>query len=210
MLCACRTSISLRVMTVTEAGVDMIGASVLVAPEARLATKPLVPALARCAVDTSAGFACCCCCCAPARSACRFGRWFGSCRDTVLRRTCVGRCARGAGASTLTGGSADAPDCPALCASAGEPVISEAPSANMLAVYLKVTSCETEIVRRATPCAFQCICQCPIRRTRWAKLMLDLTRRSQPLASYEATRCASSCRVFESLEVCVRTFFEGF
>ena len=54
MLCARRTSISSRVMTAIEAGVDMIGESVLVAPEARVATKPLVPALTRAAVPTSA------------------------------------------------------------------------------------------------------------------------------------------------------------
>ncbi|MEY9639987.1 hypothetical protein ABIF66_008241 [Bradyrhizobium japonicum] len=54
MLCACRTFISSRVMTAIDAGVDMIGASVLVAPEARVATNPLVPALTRAAVPTSA------------------------------------------------------------------------------------------------------------------------------------------------------------
>jgi hypothetical protein len=54
MLCARRTSISSRVMTAIEPGVDMIGESVFVAPEARLATKPLVPALTRAAVPTKA------------------------------------------------------------------------------------------------------------------------------------------------------------
>ena len=47
-------------MTAMEPGVDMIGASVLVAPEARLATKPSVPALTRAAVPTSAAGAGCC------------------------------------------------------------------------------------------------------------------------------------------------------
>jgi hypothetical protein len=133
MLCARRVSISSRVMTATEAGVDMIGESVLVAPEARLATNPLVPALTRAAVPTNGEGAGCC----AERLACSAERWFAPRRADMLRRGWTGRCVRCAGASTVTGGKA-APGWPAFCASDGEAVISKPPNASMLAVPLNV------------------------------------------------------------------------
>src|SRR4051794_32790781 len=126
MLCARRTSISSRVMTATEPGVDIIGESVLVAPEARLATKPLVLALTRSAVDTSPGFAGAC---AAGFNACRARRACSPLREAALRCGAA-RCAFGLGASTVTGGNAD--DCVAVCAFAGE-AARRAPSASMLA-----------------------------------------------------------------------------
>src|SRR6185295_11935101 len=122
MLCARRTSISSRVMTATEPGVDMIGASVLVAPEARLATKPLVPALTRSAVDTIAGFACDC----AEGLAARRGRREGSPLREAALRCGAPRCAFGLGASTVTAGNAE--DCAAVCAFAGEAATKKAPS----------------------------------------------------------------------------------
>src|SRR5262245_50857922 len=126
MLCARRTSISSRVMTATEAGVEMIGESVLVAPEARVATKPFVPAWTRSAVDTTAGlaydsaagFAACC----ERRAACPL-------RDAA-RRCGAARCAAGFGASTLTDGNSDDG---LVCAFAGEPALRSVPSASTLA-----------------------------------------------------------------------------
>ena len=46
-------------------------------------------------------------------------------RAAVLRRGWTGRCARCAGASTVTGGKADAPGWPTFCASDGEALISK-------------------------------------------------------------------------------------
>jgi hypothetical protein len=128
MLWARRTSISSRVMTATEPGVDMIGESILVAPEARLATKPLVPALTRSAVDTMADFAGAC---AAGFDACRARRDCSPLREAAL---CCGaaRCVFGLGASTVTGGNADADGCVVVCAPAGEPATRRAPSANTL------------------------------------------------------------------------------
>ena len=106
MLCARRTSISSRVMTATEPGVDMIGASVLVAPEARLATNPLVPALTRSAVDTIGGLGCDC---AAGLAACRVRREYSPLREAALRWVAA-RCAFGLGASTVTAGNVEAAD----------------------------------------------------------------------------------------------------
>src|SRR4029450_3768864 len=108
MLCARRTSISSRVMTATEPGVDMIGASVLVAPEVRVATKPLVPALTRSAADTIAGLACDW---AEGLGACRLRRAPSPLRAAALRCGAA-PCSRCFGASTVTGGKADAVACP--------------------------------------------------------------------------------------------------
>jgi hypothetical protein len=135
MLCARRTSISSRVMTATEPGVDMIGESVLVAPEPRVATNPLVPALTRAAVPTSAEGAGGC----AEGLACRAERWLVSRRADALRLGWTGRCA---GASTVTGGKLDAPGCPAFCAAAGRPLASTLPSASALAVHRSMLSCE--------------------------------------------------------------------
>ena len=71
----------------------------------------------------------------------------------VLRRGWTGRCARCAGASTVTGGKADAPGWPVFCAFDGEAVISKPPNASTLAVPLNVLSCEREITRQPRPCA---------------------------------------------------------
>src|SRR6185369_5239473 len=106
MLCARRTSISSRVMTATEPGVDMIGESVLVAPEARLATKPLVPALTRSAVDTRPGFAGAC---TAGFAAWRVRRDCSPLREAALRCGAA-RCASGLGASTVTAGNVAAAD----------------------------------------------------------------------------------------------------
>src|ERR1700752_523305 len=99
MLCAARTFISSRVMTAIEPGVDMIGESVLVAPEARLATKPLVPALTRSAVDTTAGLDCDC---AAGLAACCVRREACPLREVVWRGGAT-RCTFGLGASTGNG-----------------------------------------------------------------------------------------------------------
>ena len=147
MLCARRKSISSRVMTATEPGVDMIGESVLVAPEARLATNPLVPALTRSAVDTIAGLGCDC---AEGLPACRVRREGSPLREAVLRCGAA-RCAFGLGASTVTAGNAE--DCVAVCASAGEPVARRAPSASKLAELVSKFGREREITRRVRSCA---------------------------------------------------------
>src|SRR4030095_9159901 len=93
MLCTRRTSISSRVITATEPGVDMIGASVLVAPEARLATKPLGAAFTRSAGDTTAGFVGDC---AAGLVACRVRRDCSPLGEAVLRFGAP-RCALGLG-----------------------------------------------------------------------------------------------------------------
>jgi hypothetical protein len=131
-------------MTAIEAGVDMIGASVLVAPEARLATKPLVPALTRSAVDTIAGFVCDC---AERLAACCARRVFSPLR-VAARRCGVAGCARGFGASTVTAGNVDAAACAEVCASAGEAAIRRTPSASTLAELFNAFGRKRSITRR--------------------------------------------------------------
>src|SRR5262245_14846882 len=132
MLCARRTSISSRVMTATEAGVEMIGESVLVAPEARVATNPLVPALTRAAVPTNAAGAGDC----AEGLACWLRRWLGPRCEAALRRGPAARWVRDAGASTVTEGKAVASDWPAFCAIAGSPIARTPPSASALVVSM--------------------------------------------------------------------------